>query len=63
MNNYNPFTCDFSTTEKSAKKMSTMQLNYAISDCLECIQLGINPSKYFDQIAIYRKELSKRKGR
>lgn len=63
MNNYNPFVCDFATKEKIAKGMSEMQLHYSISDCMECIQLGINPNKYLDEISVYRKELNNRKNK
>lgn len=63
MNSYNPFVCDFATKEKIAKGMSDIQLNYAISDCMECIRLEINPNKYLDEISVYRKELNNRKNK
>ncbi len=60
MNDYNPFICNFATEEAKAKKMSPEQLRFAITDCLECIKLGINPNKYYDQLSVYRKQLSKK---
>ncbi len=60
MNNYNPFVCNFETEEVKAKKMTPEQLRFAITDCLECIKLGINPNKYYDQLSVYRKHLAKK---
>ena len=61
MNSYNPYICNWSTEEKRAKKMSIDGLYASIDDCQECIRLGINPNKYYDQISVYRKELHTRK--
>lgn len=60
MNNYDPFKCDFVIESKKAKAMTIMGLKYSIEDCRECIKLNINPSKYQDQISVYRMELAKR---
>lgn len=61
MNSYNPFICDFVVESKKAKKMSIEGLYYAINDCRDCIKLGINPNKYYDQISVYKMELNTRK--
>jgi len=61
MIDYNPFQCDFKTEEIKAKKMTISELQWSINDCAECIRLGINPNKYYDQIGVYRKELLRRK--
>lgn len=60
MNSYNPFVCDFKVEELKAKKMTISELQWSINDASECIRLGINPNKYYDQISVYRKELVKR---
>ena len=60
MNNYNPFVCNFETEEVKAKKMTIEQLQWAIADCLETIKAGVNPSKYYDQLSVYRKHLAKK---
>lgn len=61
MNNYDPFICDFIVEGKKAKRMTVESLYYAISDCRDCIKLGINPNKYYDQISVYKMELHTRK--
>jgi hypothetical protein len=63
MNDYNPFVCNWSVEEKRAANMSIDGLVASIADCQECIAQGVNPEKYFDQIAVYRKELEFRKFR
>lgn len=61
MNNYDPNVCDFIVEERKAKAMTISGLIYSIDDCRECIKLNINPSKYMDQISVYKMELNKRK--
>lgn len=61
MNSYNPFICDWVVETKKAKRMTIDGLYASIDDCQECIRLGINPNKYYDQISVYRKELHTRK--
>jgi len=61
MNTYDPFICNWEVEIKKAKKMSIAGLIATIADCQECIRLGINPNKYFDQISIYRKEFNTRR--
>ena len=61
MIDYNQFQCDFKVEEIKAKRMSLEELRSSINDCGECIRLGINPNKYYDQIGVYRKELLRRK--
>jgi hypothetical protein len=63
MNDYNPFVCNWSVEEKKAANMSIAGLVASIADCQECIDQGVNPEKYYDQIAVYRKELEFRKFR
>ena len=60
MKSYNPYICNISTEIEIAKRMSNQGLVSAIAECLECISLGINPSKYLEQAKVYRQELSKR---
>jgi len=61
MNSYNPFVCDFVVESKKAKRMTIEGLYHAMDDCRECIRLGINPNKYYDQISVYKAELHTRK--
>lgn len=63
MSDYNPFVCNWSVEEKKAANMSIAGLVASIADCQECIDQGVNPEKYYDQIAVYRKELEFRKFR
>ena len=63
MNNYDPNVCDFEIEQKKAKRMTIDGLIYTIEDCRECVRLGINPSKYQDQISVYKAELNTRKVR
>ena len=63
MNDYNPFICNWTIEEKKAMGMSVAGLIASIADCQECISQGVNPEKYYDQIAVYRKELEFRKFR
>jgi hypothetical protein len=63
MNDYNPFVCNWSIEEKKAMGMSEAGLIASIADCQECINQGVNPEKYADQISVYRKELEFRKFR
>lgn len=63
MSDYNPFVCNWSVEEKRAANMSIAGLVASIADCQECIDQGVNPEKYYDQIAVYRKELEFRKFR
>ena len=63
MSDYNPFICNWSIEEKKAANMSIAGLVASIADCQECIDQGVNPEKYYDQIAVYRKELEFRKFR
>ena len=63
MSDYNPFVCNWSIEEKKAANMSIAGLVASIADCQECIDQGVNPEKYYDQIAVYRKELEFRKFR
>lgn len=63
MNDYNPFVCNWSIEEKKAMGMSEAGLIASIADCQECINQGVNPEKYADQISVYRKELQSRRAR
>ena len=63
MSDYNPFVCNWSIEEKKAANMSIAGLVASIADCQECIDQGVNPEKYADQISVYRKELEFRKFR
>jgi hypothetical protein len=60
MTSYDPFVCDFKSEENKARRMTIEELNWSINDASECIRLGINPNRYYDQISVYRKELGKR---
>ena len=60
MNDYNPYVCDFNFEEQRAKRMTIEQLQWAIADCLDCLKAGVNPNKYYDQLAVYRKSLAKK---
>jgi hypothetical protein len=39
--------------------MTIQQLQWAIADCKECIKIGVNTSKYMDQLSVYRQEVMK----
>ena len=59
---------NFATVKAAAAKYTEDQLVFAINDCLETIQLqencGIDVTKYYDQISVYRPALAKlRKGK
>jgi len=60
MNNYNPFKCDFLTETQKARVMKITQIHWAIRDCKICIENGIEPEKYRDQIRVYQQELDRR---
>ena len=60
MNDYDPYKCNFNLEEQRAKRMTIEQLQWAIVDCLETIKAGVNPSKYYDQLSVYRKSLAKK---
>ncbi len=47
--------------EKLAKKMSIVELEFAIKDCIDCVRLGIDGGYYQDEASIYRTELNKRR--
>lgn len=63
MNDYNPFVCNWTIEEKKAMNMSIAGLIASIADCQDCINQGVNPEKYYDQISVYRKELQSRRAR
>jgi len=60
MSDYDPYKCDFNFEEQRARRMTIEQLQWAIVDCLETIKAGVNPSKYYDQLSVYRKSLAKK---
>jgi hypothetical protein len=60
MSDYDPYKCDFNFEEQRARRMTIEQLQWAIVDCLETIKAGVNPNKYYDQLSVYRKQLSKK---
>ena len=43
-----------------AKGMTVEALNFAIQDCHECIENGINENRYKDESSCYHQELQKR---
>src|SRR5512147_2463847 len=43
-----------------AKNMTPDELNFAIKDCHECIENGINENRYKDESSCYFQELQKR---
>ena len=52
MNNYDPYICHFDAEISKARKMTAAALQHAIHDCQQCIELNINPGKYFDQLSV-----------
>ena len=59
MNSYSPYVCIFDQEVLRASKMTIQQLQWAIADCKECIKIGVNTSKYMDQLSVYRQEVMK----
>lgn len=53
-------TLDFKSKELYAKALTIEELAHAIKDCLTCVQLGVNPDKYRDEISVYRREARRR---
>jgi hypothetical protein len=50
----------FKFYEAKAKLMSAEGLQFAIKDCHECIENGINENRYKDESSCYYQELEKR---
>ena len=51
---------DFGRTASHAKKMTNDELQYAICDARQCVERGVNPDFYRDQIIVYRMEQAAR---
>ena len=57
---YNPYAVDFTTERAKAKRMDTDSLFGALKDAIEASQVSVNEEKYYDQVSVYRQELTSR---
>jgi hypothetical protein len=46
--------------ESLAKKMTLLELHFAILDCQKCIYQGVDEGYYLDEASVYHKEMHRR---
>jgi len=55
-----PYKVDFGYERDKVSKMDTESLFHALKDAIEASQVSVNEGKYYDQVSVYRQELTSR---